>query len=256
VPADAHGVARFVARGPGVLAGIGLVARSSGTARPDVEVDDLMRDGDTLAVGDVGPASVRGPLRAILTGERTALNLSATCRGGLGDAGVRRGDRRDRLRGARHPQDHTGHAHAREGRGRGRRRGQPPCRPLRRPARQGQPRGGCGRDRRGDPGRARGGGGLPVQVEVDDLDQLDDALDAGARDVLLDNFTIADTTAAVARVRSRADETGAVWLESSGRIDLANVRDYASTGVDSVAVGAVTHSAPQLDLGLDLETGG
>src|SRR5690606_33673136 len=94
-------------------------------------------------------------------------------------------------------------------------------------------------------------GGRPVQVEVDSLDQLEEAIEAGARDVLLDNFDVDQTRAAVDRVRELEAGHGRILLESSGRITLDNVAEYARTGVDRIAVGALTHSAPQLDIGLD-----
>jgi nicotinate-nucleotide pyrophosphorylase (carboxylating) len=86
---------------------------------------------------------------------------------------------------------------------------------------------------------------------VDDLDQLDEAIAAGAAEVLLDNFTPAQCTQAVRRVRAAG---AATRLEASGGLTLDTVRDYAETGVDYLSVGALTHSAPFLDLGLDLES--
>lgn len=88
--------------------------------------------------------------------------------------------------------------------------------------------------------------GLAVEVEVDTLDQLREVVEAGADLILLDNFTPAETQEAVAIVAGRA------LLESSGRLTLANAREYAATGVDFLAVGALTHSSPILDIGLDL----
>lgn len=88
--------------------------------------------------------------------------------------------------------------------------------------------------------------GLAVEVEVDTLDQLREVVEAGADLILLDNFTPARTQEAVAIVGGRA------LLESSGRLTLANAREYAATGVDFLAVGALTHSSPILDIGLDL----
>ncbi|MEU0087069.1 carboxylating nicotinate-nucleotide diphosphorylase [Streptomyces sp. NPDC006274] len=87
---------------------------------------------------------------------------------------------------------------------------------------------------------------LPIEVEVDTLDQVREVLDAGADLILLDNFTPAETEQAVALVAGRA------MLESSGRLALDNARAYAETGVDYLAVGALTHSSPILDIGLDL----
>lgn len=90
---------------------------------------------------------------------------------------------------------------------------------------------------------------IPLEVEVDTLLQLDEALDAGAQLVLLDNFTVLDTAEAVRRTRSGYP---GVMLESSGGLGLQNAAEVARTGVDYLAVGALTHSSPAVDLGLDL----
>lgn len=90
---------------------------------------------------------------------------------------------------------------------------------------------------------------LPCEVEVTTLAELDAVLAEGAELVLLDNFTPDDCAEAVRR--TRAAGTGTL-LEASGGLELASARAYAETGVDFIAVGALTHSAPVLDLGLDL----
>ncbi|MGA5203578.1 carboxylating nicotinate-nucleotide diphosphorylase [Streptomyces variegatus] len=87
---------------------------------------------------------------------------------------------------------------------------------------------------------------VPIEVEVDTLDQLREVLDAGADLILLDNFTPGECAQAVAFVQGRAA------LEASGRLSLDNAKAYADTGVDYLAVGALTHSSPILDIGLDL----
>jgi nicotinate-nucleotide pyrophosphorylase (carboxylating) len=87
---------------------------------------------------------------------------------------------------------------------------------------------------------------VPVEVEVDTLHQLREVVDAGADLILLDNFTPGECEEAVALVGGRAK------LEASGRLTLENARAYAETGVDYLAVGALTHSSPILDVGLDL----
>lgn len=92
--------------------------------------------------------------------------------------------------------------------------------------------------------------GLPVEVECDTLAQVAEALDAGADLILLDNFAVADLAAAVRLARGRA------VLEASGGLTLAGARAVAETGVDYLAVGALTHSAPALDIGLDLAQAG
>lgn len=87
---------------------------------------------------------------------------------------------------------------------------------------------------------------VSVEVEVDDLDQLAEVVEAGADLVLLDNFSTPDMVEAVHRVGGR------VRLEASGGLSLDRAREVASTGVDYLAVGALTHSAPVLDIGADL----
>lgn len=89
--------------------------------------------------------------------------------------------------------------------------------------------------------------GTPIQVECDTLEQVDAALDAGADWILLDNMALETLRAAVARCRGRA------VTEASGGVTLETVRAIAETGVDRVSVGAITHSAPALDLGLDFD---
>jgi nicotinate-nucleotide pyrophosphorylase (carboxylating) len=87
---------------------------------------------------------------------------------------------------------------------------------------------------------------LPIEVEVDSLTQLREVIEAGADLVLLDNMSIEECRAAVEIVAGRAK------LEASGGLILNNAHAYAKTGVDYLAVGALTHSAPVLDIGLDL----
>ncbi|HXY66592.1 MAG TPA: carboxylating nicotinate-nucleotide diphosphorylase [Mycobacterium sp.] len=90
---------------------------------------------------------------------------------------------------------------------------------------------------------------LPCEVEVDSLDQLDEVLDEAAELVLLDNFAVWQTQIAVQRRDARAPATK---LESSGGLSLDTAADYAGTGVDYLAVGALTHSVRALDIGLDI----
>ncbi|GGP74293.1 MULTISPECIES: carboxylating nicotinate-nucleotide diphosphorylase [Streptomyces] len=87
---------------------------------------------------------------------------------------------------------------------------------------------------------------VAIEVEVDTLDQVTEVLEAGADLILLDNFTPEQTARAVELVGGRA------FLESSGRLTLETAAQYAATGVDYLAVGALTHSSPILDIGLDL----
>jgi nicotinate-nucleotide pyrophosphorylase (carboxylating) len=91
---------------------------------------------------------------------------------------------------------------------------------------------------------------VPIEVEVTSLAELDEALDAGARAVLLDNMPPEMLRQAVQRVAGRA------VTEASGGVTLENIRAVASTGVDLISLGWLTHSAPALDVALDVTTGG
>jgi len=94
--------------------------------------------------------------------------------------------------------------------------------------------------------RAAAGHLMKIEIEVDRLDQLEEALPFKPDVIMLDNFALADLRTAVARV------AGAVALEASGGVNLTTVRAIAETGVDAISVGALTHSAPILDIGLDI----
>jgi nicotinate-nucleotide pyrophosphorylase (carboxylating) len=93
-----------------------------------------------------------------------------------------------------------------------------------------------------------GAGGLPVEVEVERVDQVEEALARGAVMILLDNFGPEDVRKAVALV------SGRVPVEVSGGVRLDNVRAYAEAGPDFIAIGALTHSAPAVDISLEIET--
>ncbi|MEN0652901.1 MULTISPECIES: carboxylating nicotinate-nucleotide diphosphorylase [Hyphobacterium] len=93
--------------------------------------------------------------------------------------------------------------------------------------------------------RAHAGHMVRISTEIDRLDQLAEAIEAGADVVLLDNFSLDDMRAAVSKAK------GKLVLEASGGVDLTTVRAIAETGVDIISVGALTHSAPNFDLGLD-----
>ncbi len=93
---------------------------------------------------------------------------------------------------------------------------------------------------------------LPIQIEVDSLDQLRDVLLHGADAVLLDNMAPAVAASAVRLIRAHAGGS-TCWIEASGGITLQNVRQFADGGVDTISVGALTHSAPSVDIALDLD---
>ncbi len=94
--------------------------------------------------------------------------------------------------------------------------------------------------------KAAAGHLMQIEIEVDTLDQLDQALPHRPDVIMLDNFALPDLREAVRRV------AGAVVLEASGGVNLQTVRAIAETGVDAISVGALTHSAPVLDIGLDI----
>jgi nicotinate-nucleotide pyrophosphorylase (carboxylating) len=92
------------------------------------------------------------------------------------------------------------------------------------------------------------GSELPVEIEVRSFAELEDAMIADAKHILLDNFTPSDVRAAMAKIAGRAE------VEVSGGITLENIREYAEGGPDYISVGAVTHSAPAVDLSFRLDS--
>jgi nicotinate-nucleotide pyrophosphorylase (carboxylating) len=248
VPEGARATGDVVPRTRGVLAGVPVAAAVFElVGGPDVDVVLHAADGSEARPG-LPALTVSGPARSLLTAERTALNLVSHL------SGVATLTRRwvDAVAG-------TGAAI------RDTRKTTPGLRALEKYA----VRCGGGVNHRmalGDAAlvkdnhvAAAGGSaaavtavrahapGVPLEVECDTLEQLREAIGAGVHLVLLDNFSLADTRAAVELV----DGSG-VRLEASGGLDLERARDVAATGVDYLAVGALTHSAPVLDLGFDL----
>ncbi|XVV02030.1 carboxylating nicotinate-nucleotide diphosphorylase [Actinosynnema sp. CA-248983] len=244
VPADAVAVAELTPRKAGVLAGI-PVAVAVFQEVLDVEVLERKQDGDKAVPGE--PALVvRGPVRGLLTAERTALNLLchlsgiATLTAAWVDevegtkAKIR--DSRKTLPGLRLLEKYA----VRCGGGVNHRLGLGDAVLIKDNHVQaaGSVRAAMAAVRAHAPR-------LPCEVEVDSLAQLDEAVAEGAELVLLDNFSVADCAEAVRRA-------GGVALEASGGLTLDVARPYAETGVDYLAVGGLTHSAPALDLGMDL----
>ncbi|HET9769435.1 MAG TPA: carboxylating nicotinate-nucleotide diphosphorylase [Acidimicrobiia bacterium] len=245
IPADAAGHGLFVARRPGVLAGTAAATEVFAQLDPAVTVTWTAADGDALEAGqDIG--TVTGPLRSVLTGERSALNFLGHLSGiaTLTRAYVEAAGGRSRIRDTR--------------------KTTPGLRALEKAA----VRSGGGSNHRGnlsdavlvkdnhlrhctiaeavDRARTRWPG-VTVEVECDTLDQLAEAMAAGADLALVDNMTPEDVAKAVAL----AD--GVLPIEVSGRISLETVAAYAAAGADLISVGALTHSAPVLDIALDLE---
>jgi nicotinate-nucleotide pyrophosphorylase (carboxylating) len=250
VPDGAVAVGSFALRRPGVVAGIPAALAVLDAVVGDHEVLEVAADGDRLAAGE-SALVVRAPVRTLLTAERTALNLLchlsgvATATAAWVDAvagtGARIRDTRKTLPGLRLLEKYA----VRCGGGVNHRLGLGDAVLVK--DNHVAAAGSVGAALRAVREHAPH---LPCEVEVDSLDQLDEVLALGAELVLLDNFSVADTAEAVRRRGSLP--TG---LESSGGLTLDDARAYAETGVDFLAVGALTHSVTALDLGLDLRTG-
>jgi nicotinate-nucleotide pyrophosphorylase (carboxylating) len=246
---DARAAAAVVARGPGVLAGLPValaVLDAAGIAAGSAEA--LADDGDRIGAG-TAVLRITAPLRELLGAERTLLNF-LTHLSGVATA----------TRAWADALDGTGCAV------RDTRKTIPGLRPLQKYA----VRCGGGLNHRMGLGDAAlikdnhvaAAGGvaqaikavraaapdLPLEVECDDLDQVREALEAGAELILLDNMGLAALRAAIGLARGYPS----VKLEASGGLHLDQARAVAETGVDFVAVGALTHSSAALDLGLDL----
>ena len=253
VPPEAVGTARVVARADGVAAGLALIAEVYDQLDPRVEVRTLRRDGDRVGAGEV-VAEVVGPLRSVLTGERTALNLITLLSGvatitaryveAVAGTGCEVRDTRKTTPGLRLLEK----AAVRAGGGVNHRIGLSDALLVK--ENHVVAAGGVAEATRAALAGARG---RDVQVEVESLEELDEAVAAGARDVLLDNFDLEQTRQAVERARQLAADHGRIRLESSGGLDLDRARAHAQAGVDRIAIGALTHSAPQLDLAVELE---
>jgi nicotinate-nucleotide pyrophosphorylase (carboxylating) len=249
VPEAAMCAARFVSRQPGVVAGVRSAGEAFSQVDPDIEVRWLLDDGIAVRPGDV-VGTVRGRLRSVLTAERTALNLLshlsgvATLTRRYSDAvaevnpGCRIRDTRKTTPGLRALEK----AAVRAGGGVNHRANLSEAVLV-----KDNHLGGLSVTAAVEAAR-RQWPGRHVEVECDRFDQLNEALAAGADMVMLDNMDAAQAAEAVSLVRGH----GTTPVEVSGRITLESAAAYARAGVDFVSVGALTHSAPVLDIGLDL----
>jgi nicotinate-nucleotide pyrophosphorylase (carboxylating) len=248
IPPEAVGRARIEAREPALVAGLDIALGCFHAAGGGVEAKDLAPDGTSVSQGDV-VARLEGSLRSILTGERTALNLLARLSGvatltsrfvaAVSGFPVRIVDTRKTTPGLRALEKYA----VRVGGGSNHRHGLDDGVLIKdnhivaagslveavRRARAGVPH------------------GLKVEVEVTSLEELDEAVSAGADAVLLDNMSPEQTVESVARAG------GKVILESSGGITLDNVKEYAAAGVDLISIGVLTHSAQSIDFALEME---
>jgi len=248
VPATARALARAVAKQALVLAAGDAFARVFYRVDPGVRVERLVSDGDRVEPG-TALFIVEGPARSLLAAERTALNLLQRA------AGIATLTARFVAAvpaGAKLRIVDT-------------RKTTPGLRALERAA----VRAGGGHNHRNDLGaailikdnhialaggveravtlaRERAAHVTRVEIEVDTLEQLDQALVAGAEVILLDNFELAAVAEAVRRTQGRA------LLEVSGGVRLESIAELARLGVDVVSVGALTHSAPAADISLEI----
>ncbi len=247
VPADRVATAELVARDPGVVAGTDLAVAAFGLLEPRLEVEVRRPDGSAVAAGDV-VARVSGPARAILTAERVALNFlghlsgvataTAEVAGAIAHTRTRVCCTRKTTPGLRAVEKHAVVA----GGGVNHRFGLDDA-VLIKDNHVALAGGVAAAVRRV---REAAGHLVPVEVEVDTLDQLRELLTMPVDAVLLDNMSPAQLTEAVGLVAGR------MVTEASGRLTAATAPAVAESGVDLVSVGWLTHSAPVLDIGLDL----
>jgi nicotinate-nucleotide pyrophosphorylase (carboxylating) len=250
VPFDEESTADFVARGSGVVAGLAVVRAVLDVASDDaVDCVAHVEDGASVAPGEV-LLSAAAQTRALLTGERTALNLLGHLSGvatltrrwveAVAGTSARIRDTRKTTPGLRILEKYA----VRCGGGENHRMSLSDAALIKdnHVLAAHSVRAAFEAVRTTFPV-------LPVEVECDTLDQVAEAVAAGADLILLDNMPPSDLVKAVEIVGGRAR------LEASGGLTLDNAREVAETGVDYLAVGALTHSAPVLDIGVDLRRG-
>ncbi len=249
VDATQRSAAKIVSRANGVIAAIDAVQWTlEEVIADDFEVEVLVKDGAFVKPGTV-VAVIEAPTRGLLTAERTLLNIvthasgiaSATRRwvDTIAGTGARIRDSRKTMPGLRNLQKYAvtcgGGINHRHG------LGDEALIKDNHVAAAGGVVQALERVRRAYPE-------VKCEIEVDTLEQLDAVLEHKPELVMLDNFEVWQTQIAVQR---RSQVSPATQLESSGGLTLDVARDYASCGVDFLAVGALTHSSPVLDLGLD-----
>ncbi|MFJ4253121.1 carboxylating nicotinate-nucleotide diphosphorylase [Microbacterium sp. NPDC090003] len=254
IPVDATATADLVAREYGVFSGGAVFAAAFTLTDPDVTVDLHVGDGDAFETGDV-LASVSGSARSILTAERVALNFTQRMSGiatitaeyvrAVAQTPVRIADTRKTTPGLRAFERHA----VASGGGSNHRYSLSDAVMAKDNHLAVLTRSGVDTATALRAAIARLPHTAHVVVEVDRLDQIPAVLEGGAHTVLLDNFTLDDLRAGVELIGGRAT------VEASGGVNLDTVAAIAATGVDVISVGALTHSARALDLGLDLRIG-
>jgi len=248
VPEDARCRAQLLLEEPGVVCGVPVAAAVFRALDPSVRVEAALAEGSALADAPAVVAEVEGPARAVLTGERVALNLVARLSGiasltrrfveAAGDTGTKILDTRKTTPGLRALEKYA----VRCGGGVNHRWGLDDAILVKenhlRLAGGIAPAVAALRER---------ANGLRVEVEAETLEQVREALEAGVPRILLDNMSPEQVAEAVALVAGRAE------LEASGGVSLDTVRAYAETGVDFVSVGALTHAARSLHVSLEVQ---
>ena len=246
-PADVQARFVFIAREECVVAGLIYLPELFKIVNPAVVITFAVKDGDKVAAKTV-LATVSGPARSILAGERVALNLLqhlssiATMTRRYVDAvtGTRAQiwDTRKTIPLMRHMQKYAVTC----GGGVNHRMGLYDAVMIKdnHIAVAGGVRSAI------EAARAHVPAGMKIQVECDTLTQLDEALPVGVDSVLLDNMDIATLSEAVKRAKAAG-----VWAEASGNVNLQTVRAIAETGVNAISVGKLTHSVTAIDIGLD-----
>lgn len=244
---DVWGEAVVRAKAAGVVCGVEAIGDTFGRLDPNVVVTEAVEDGARVEPGSL-IARVSGPVRPILVGERTALNLLGHLSGvatlashfveAAGDVEVV--DTRKTMPGLRSLEKEA----VRAGGGANHRAGLFDAVLVK--DNHIVAAAGVGAAVRA----VRAATDLAVQVECTDREEVDEALDAGATAVLLDNRDTRELKDLVGHIRQRGGE---VMIEASGGITQETVSDVAATGVDRISVGALTHSAPALDVSLTLE---
>ena len=249
IPAQTRAGGAIAARKPGVIAGTQLVEAAFKALDPDASFEVLVADGGQVAAGGA-IARVAGNARALLAAERVALNFLGHLSGvatltrcyveKVAGTRARIIDTRKTTPGLRAFEKHA----VRAGGGLNHRFGLFDAILIK--DNHIAAAGGIGRAMAGV--RKRAGHMVKIEVEVTTLKELDEALTHKPDAVLLDNMPVAMLKAAVGKVAGRA------IVEASGGVNLETVREIAETGVDLISVGALTHSAPNLDVGLDFES--
>ncbi|NUQ01276.1 MAG: carboxylating nicotinate-nucleotide diphosphorylase [Armatimonadetes bacterium] len=247
VPADRQASGRLVAKAAGVVAGLEAVATVWELADPSLTWESGRGDGDSVAPGDL-IGTVSGSAAAVLTAERLALNLLQRLSGvasltrqfvtAVEGTGVAILDTRKTTPGLRLLEKQAVVA----GGGRNHRFGLSDGILIK----DNHIIAAGGIAAAVAAARATASHGLKIEVEVETLVQVEEALAAGAEALLLDNMPLELLHEAAALARGRA------WTEASGGVTLGTVRAIAESGVDAISVGALTHSATALDISLDL----